>query len=72
MKMVFDCEWPTTTKFSEAIGPIAKYENMPPMVMIRTNKSNVMVGLQEGQDQILTKEDPEWMVNGKFGNCFFF
>ena len=63
--MVHDAKWPTTISFKEAIGPIAE-SNIPPFAMLRTNKSDVCVGLKEGQEDVLSKLDPAWMTNGKF------
>ncbi|KAI9206687.1 uncharacterized protein BJ171DRAFT_17478 [Polychytrium aggregatum] len=70
-KMVYDCEWPVTTPFGTAIGPLAT-ARLPPFVMLRTNKANVCVGLDEGQEGRLVREDPDWMVSGKYGVIQYF
>eukprot|EP00842_Homolaphlyctis_polyrhiza_P000597 jgi/Hompol1/1538/HPOL_005619-RA len=65
-KMVHDAAWPTSTSLTEAIGPLAN-TNIAPFVLLRTCKSDTVVGLAEGQEQALDKIDKNWMVNGKFG-----
>ncbi|KAH6584257.1 hypothetical protein BASA61_007568 [Batrachochytrium salamandrivorans] len=65
-KMVHDASWPTTTPFSDAIGPLGKAK-IAPFVMLRTCKSDTVVGIEEGQEDILNQTDANWMVNGKFG-----
>ncbi|EGF80409.1 hypothetical protein BATDEDRAFT_24960 [Batrachochytrium dendrobatidis JAM81] len=65
-KMVHDASWPTTTTLEEAIGPLAKTQ-IAPFVLLRTCKSDTIVGLVEGQAEKLTEIDANWMVNGKFG-----
>ncbi|KND03902.1 uncharacterized protein SPPG_01355 [Spizellomyces punctatus DAOM BR117] len=65
-KAVYDAEWPVTTPFKEALGPLAN-DKTPPLLLLRTCKSDVAVGLKPGQAEQLTAEDKGWMVNGKFG-----
>ena len=65
-KMVFDAEWPTTTPFRVAIGPLHSPDSTP-FLMLRTSKSDVVVGLKPGQEEELKSKDPNWMVNGKWG-----
>ena len=65
-QMVHDASWPTTTTLEEAIGPLAKTQ-IAPFVLLRTCKSDTIVGLVEGQAEKLTEIDANWMVNGKFG-----
>ncbi|KAJ3290248.1 hypothetical protein HK104_006897 [Borealophlyctis nickersoniae] len=65
-KLVYDAEWPTSTPFVTAIGPLAK-DQTPPFVALRTCKSDVAVGLKEGQDKELFKADSDWMISGKYG-----
>ena len=38
-----------------------------PVLAVRTAKADVMVGLQPGQAENITKQDPDWMVNGQWG-----
>jgi hypothetical protein len=70
-KLVGDGDWPTTTPFSEAIGPLNSIETRP-FVALRTSKSDVVVGLAEGQAEQLFKKDPKWMIDGKWGMIQFY
>ncbi|KAJ3089084.1 hypothetical protein HK102_007241 [Quaeritorhiza haematococci] len=78
-KLVYDCEWPTTTSFQEAIGPYMSTTfsaqnsdvKAPAILALRTCKSNVAVGLKEGQEKQLSAVDRDWMVNGKWGMIQF-
>ncbi|KAJ3042475.1 hypothetical protein HDV00_007246 [Rhizophlyctis rosea] len=65
-KLVYDAEWPTTTPFTTAIGPL-NLETTTPFVALRTCKSDVAVGLKEGQAEELVNVDKDWMVSGKYG-----
>ncbi|KAI8895352.1 hypothetical protein BC833DRAFT_529539 [Globomyces pollinis-pini] len=65
-KMVYDGNWPVTTQFADAIGPLA-HSKFPPFVMLRTCKSDTCVGLSANQEHELPALDKDWMVNGKFG-----
>ncbi|KAI8998163.1 DUF89 domain-containing protein [Gaertneriomyces semiglobifer] len=69
-KLVYDAEWPTTTSFREALGPLAQ-RSTPPILALRTCKSDVAVGLSSGQEKELDQKDPAWMVNGKWGMIQF-
>ncbi|KAJ3054167.1 hypothetical protein HK097_002489 [Rhizophlyctis rosea] len=65
-KLVYDAEWSTTTPFATAIGPVAETIKAP-FVALRTCKSDVAVGLKEGQEGDLKGRDSDWMVSGKYG-----
>ncbi|CAN9507486.1 unnamed protein product [Ophioblennius macclurei] len=61
-KLTGDREWNHTVGFSTALrgfGPA-------PLCSLRTLKANVQVGLQPGQGEKLTSQDPGWMTNGKY------
>jgi hypothetical protein len=64
-KMIYDGSWEHTTPFSEAIGPL--FGKNTPFAMLRTLKSDLVVGLRENQSQELFLKDPNWMINGKWG-----
>lgn len=61
-RLLGDRHWPFTTSF-QAIMSYAP----APLLALRSLKSELAVGLREGQVERLNREDPEWMVNGKWG-----
>jgi hypothetical protein len=71
-KLVYDCAWPYTTPFMEAIGPLADREKYPPLLSLRTSKADVMVGLKEEQVEQLNAQFGRqsgasgWLVTGQF------
>lgn len=56
-KLVYDCQWETTTPFADAIGPLATWGI--PVLALRTAKADVIVGLKEGQKEELDKKDAQ-------------
>lgn len=51
---------------TEDPAPLTRY--LPaPLLAIRTLKSEIQVGLSPGKLQQVQSEDPDWMVNGKWG-----
>ncbi|KAF9423769.1 hypothetical protein BGZ94_008170 [Podila epigama] len=64
-KLVYDCQWPVTTKFRTAIGPLAE-EGVPSLVTFRTCKADVVVGLAPGVKERVEKESKDWMVSGEY------
>jgi len=38
-----------------------------PLVALRTLKSELMVGLQPEQTENLQRQDPKWLINGRWG-----
>lgn len=62
-KLVGDLNWETTTSFKSALQGF-----LPSTVLsLRTAKADVMVGLEPGQAEIVTKVDPSWMITGQWG-----
>ncbi len=57
-----DRAWPTTTP----IGDVLHYLNRP-CASIRTLKSEIVLGLSEGQATRLDAEDKNWLTNGRYG-----
>ncbi|KAI7832458.1 hypothetical protein BC939DRAFT_405706 [Gamsiella multidivaricata] len=74
-KLVYDCHWPTTTPFTEAIGPLSNSddnkERVPSLVSFRTNKADVVVGLEPGVKERMDKEAKDWMVSGEYAVISF-
>ncbi|KAG7508038.1 hypothetical protein JOB18_001411 [Solea senegalensis] len=61
-KLTGDRYWDYTVSFDTALrgfGPA-------PLCSLRTLKANIQVGLQPGQGEKLTSQDPDWMTNGKY------
>jgi len=62
-RLVGDRHWPYTTPFADAVGYFPT-----PVVALRTNKSEVLVGVDEASLAYVQSEDPEkWLVSGNFG-----
>jgi uncharacterized protein with ATP-grasp and redox domains len=61
-RLLGDRHWPFTTPF----GDITSY--MPaPLVALRTLKSEVCSGLAPGQPERISRQDLDWMINGRWG-----
>ncbi|XP_069014295.1 damage-control phosphatase ARMT1 [Embiotoca jacksoni] len=61
-KLTGDRDWDHTIGFNTALrgfGPA-------PLCSLRTLKANIQVGLQPGQGEKLTSQDPNWMTSGKY------
>ncbi|BGP57978.1 hypothetical protein JCM8202_001932 [Rhodotorula sphaerocarpa] len=67
-KLVSDAWWPTTTPFDDALGPL---RGQIDMLSLRTCKADTVVGLPEGTEERVQKEDPKWRVNGKYAVVSF-
>ncbi|GAA5863437.1 hypothetical protein JCM8547_006980 [Rhodosporidiobolus lusitaniae] len=67
-KLVSDAWWPTTTAFTEALGPLNGHF---PILSLRTCKADTVVGLAEGVEDRVQKEDPKWRINGKYAVVSF-
>eukprot|EP00474_Spongospora_subterranea_P011120 CRZ11578.1 hypothetical protein [Spongospora subterranea] len=63
-KLVYDCKFPATTPFQLAIGE--KLAQGPPLVALRTNKSDPCVGLKSGLESRLSDMFVDWRWSGKF------
>jgi len=62
-KLVGDLNWETTTTLKTALQGF-----LPSSILsLRTAKADVMVGLEPGQAEKVTEQDPEWMVTGQWG-----
>lgn len=67
-KLTGDREWDHTVVFDTALrgfGPA-------PLCSLRTLKANVQVGLQQGQGEKLSSQDPDWMTTGKYAVIQFY
>ncbi|GJJ68230.1 protein-glutamate O-methyltransferase [Entomortierella parvispora] len=70
-KLVYDCQWPTTTPFKKAIGPLGSREDVPSLVTFRTCKADVVVGLAEGVEEKMDKLANDWQVSGEYAVISF-
>ncbi|KAF9580958.1 hypothetical protein BGW38_002198 [Lunasporangiospora selenospora] len=77
-KLVYDCLWPTTTTFEEAIGPLGgkapagrKAAGVPSLVSFRTCKADVVVGLAPGVAEAMDIKAKDWMVSGEYAVISF-
>lgn len=61
-RLVGDAHWPPTTPFEYATRYLPT-----PFVCLRTLKAELILGLEAGQAEALSKLDPEWQVNGQRG-----
>jgi len=61
-RLLDDRHWPHTTRLEEVTGYFPA-----PFLVLRTLKGEIMVGLEPGQAEALTAEDPTWLINGKRG-----
>lgn len=62
-KWCSDARWPSETPFADVLGPSKGTMNL---LVLRTNKADVCVGVPKDRLATLDKEDPGWRVNGKF------
>jgi len=65
-KLTYDCHAPPTTPFEVAIGPLASEPGTPPVVSLRTIKSDVVVGIPGEDAQRLDETEPGWKISGKY------
>jgi len=64
-KLGYDCHYPYNTPFSQAIGPLASTPGAPPIVSLRTVKSDIVVGIPDGVGEKLDEEEKGWKISGK-------
>lgn len=65
-KLTYDGNWPRTTTFEEALGPLAKKHlggKGHRSLVLRTCKADVCVGLKPGVEE---KLPPDWTRNGRY------
>ena len=61
-RLLSDRRWPADAE----VGPILRYLPAPALIL-RTLKSEIVVGLAPGRAAALARQDPEWLINGKRG-----
>lgn len=61
-RLLGDLHWPFTTPFAEIVSYLPV-----PTLALRTLKSELAAGLRPEQIEQLNQEEPNWMVNGRWG-----
>jgi hypothetical protein len=61
-RLLSDRHWPHTTKMQDIVSYFPA-----PLLVMRTLKGEILVGLEPGQAETLAAEDPTWLINGKRG-----
>lgn len=61
-RLVGDRAWPPDTSFKDVVCYLPV-----PLVCLRVLKSEVVLGLQPGKAEALYREDPDWLINGRWG-----
>ncbi|KAI0759122.1 DUF89 domain-containing protein [Fomes fomentarius] len=67
-KLTGDVQWPPSTPFEEAIGPIA---GSFPILSLRTNKADVIVAVDADVAKKLDESGEKWRYNGKYALVLF-
>jgi uncharacterized protein with ATP-grasp and redox domains len=66
-RLLGDLDWPYTTPFSEIVAYFPA-----PLVALRTLKAELACGLAPGQAERIAAQDPDWLVDGRWGVVQFF
>jgi hypothetical protein len=67
-KLTGDIRWPASTDFALALGPLA---GSFPILSLRTNKADVVVGVEQDVADKLDQSGEKWRVNGKYALISF-
>ncbi|KAH9922327.1 uncharacterized protein BXZ73DRAFT_104145 [Epithele typhae] len=67
-KLTGDVQWPVSTPFSEAIGPLA---GTFPILSLRTNKADVVCAVDQAVAEKLDSTGEKWRYNGKYALVLF-
>ncbi|OJT12344.1 Protein-glutamate O-methyltransferase [Trametes pubescens] len=67
-KLTGDVQWPTSTPFETAIGPLA---GSFPILSLRTNKADVIVAIDDEVAEKLESSGEKWRYNGKYAVVLF-
>ncbi|KAF8870637.1 hypothetical protein CPB84DRAFT_1692902 [Gymnopilus junonius] len=62
-RLTGDIRWPAWTPFAEAIGPLA---GAFPLLSLRTNKADVVVGISKEIAEKLDASGEKWRVDGRY------
>jgi hypothetical protein len=67
-KLTGDVKWPVSTSFETALGPLA---GSFPLLSLRTNKADVVVGIDQVVADRLDEKGEKWRVNGRYALVSF-
>ncbi|KAH9915315.1 DUF89 domain-containing protein [Fomitopsis serialis] len=67
-KLTGDVKWPAHTPFETAVGPL---RGAFPVLSLRTNKADVVVGVEQETAERLDKSGEKWRYNGKYALVLF-
>ncbi|RDB19624.1 hypothetical protein Hypma_013262 [Hypsizygus marmoreus] len=67
-KLTGDIQWPVWTPFATAIGPLA---GSFPILSLRTNKADIVVGVDREIAEKLDESGEKWRVNGRYALISF-
>jgi len=67
-KLTGDIQWPLSTPFHLALGPLA---GSFPLLSLRTNKADVVVGIEKEVADHLDQSGEKWRVDGRYGLISF-
>ena len=65
-RLVEDRHWPPTSSLEEITAYVPS-----PYVVLRTLKSELIVGLPQGKAEEIARQDPDWLINGERGVIHF-
>jgi hypothetical protein len=65
-RLLGDRHWPYTTRLEEVIARFPA-----PLLVLRTLKGEILIGLAPGQAEALAAQDPTWLINGQRGVIHF-
>ena len=61
-RLLDDAHWPHTARLEEVAAGFPA-----PLLVLRTLKGEILVGLEPGQAEFLAAQDPTWLINGQRG-----
>jgi len=67
-KLTGDIRWPSWTSFASALGPLA---GSFPLLSLRTNKADVVVGVDRETAERLDNSGEKWRVDGRYALISF-
>ncbi|KAJ2807273.1 Hairy/enhancer-of-split with YRPW motif protein 2 [Coemansia helicoidea] len=65
-KLVYDLEWPVSTPFADALGPLSGAD-APAIVAVRTAKCDTIVGVDAARAAALFAQQKDWVCSGQYG-----